>query len=281
MNYKGRFVFDERPAKKKELNRLLSLNEFYNPHTKKILEHIRRSVKHEIKNIIDIGAGTGHTTILLKEFFPNANITYFDFSRDLLEYFRGLLKISQHEVKIEHGDILNHSFTEKYDLIFSRFALKHIFNPEHAIKVMCENLNNKGTICLIDKDIYANIWFPKFPLYKTKFMTALNKYNESENRGGDSAIGRKIRYYLSNNNIEIEHEELLTFNLNNNSSKQMLCYKEIFVEVYRNLVPELVATGLLTENQANKDIKKLIAFLNNNKNTAIIFDFVVWGQKNE
>jgi SAM-dependent methyltransferase len=280
MNNQGRFIFDERPAKDKELDRLIKLNSFYHLYTKNILDNIKKNTKIEIKSIIDIGAGTGHTTILLKKLFPDAKVTYFDLSQDLLIYSKELSQHSNIQIEFIKGDILSHKFEIKYDLVFSRFALKHIFNPQNAINIMCNSLSDKGIVCLIDKDVYANIWFPRFPLYKTKFMDALNKYNKFANRGGDSAIGRKIRYYLSNNDIEVQHEELLSFNLNDNSEKNIKVYKEIYIDVYKNLVPELVDNNLITTNEANKDINKLIGFLENKKNTAIIVDFGIWGRKN-
>jgi len=280
MNHQGRFVFDERPAKDKELDRLIKLNGLYHSYTKNILNKIKKNTRKEIKSIIDIGAGTGHTTVLLKELFTDAKVTYFDLSQDLLKYSKELSQINNMQIEFVNGDILLHKFEKKYDLVFSRFALKHIFNPQKAIDVICDNLSDNGIVCLIDKDVYANIWFPQFPLYKTKFMDALDKYNKSANRGGDPAIGRKIRNYLSNNDIKVESEELLSFNLNDNTKKNIKLYKEIYIDVYRNLVPELVDNNLIATNEANKDINKLIDFLDNKKNTAIIVDFAIWGQKN-
>jgi len=217
---------------------------------------------------------------LLKELFPDAEVTYFDISKDLLKYSKKLARENDKQIEFINDDILSCDFKNKYDLVFSRFALKHIFNPQNAIIVMCNILNDNGVICLVDKDVYANIWFPQFPLYKTKFMDALTKYNNSKNRCGDSAIGRKIRYYLSNNGIEIKYEELLSFNLNDNTEKNIQEYKKIYIDVYRNLVPELVDNNLITTNEADKDINKLIDFLDNKKNTAIIVDFAIWGKKN-
>ena len=280
MNEKGRFVFDKRPYKEKELSRLIRLSDFYDSYTKNILEKIKKDTETKIESIIDIGAGTGHTTVLLKKLFPNAEVTYFDASKELLIYSKKLAEVNNCRINFINGDILLYKFEKKYDLIFSRFALKHIFTPQKAIDIMCGALNKKGTICLIDKDVYANIWFPDFPLYKTKFMEALNRYNKFKNRGGDSAIGRKIKNYLTINGIEIKNEELLSFNLNDNSGEKIKLYKEIYIEVYKNLIPELTDNNLITKEEAEKDINKLTTFLNNKKHTAIIIDFFVIGKKN-
>lgn len=280
MSSQGRFIFDERPAKNEELDRLIKLSDFYHSYTLKILSNIKKNNEKKIHRIIDIGAGTGHTTILLKELFPNAQVTYFDLSRDLLQYSQELS--SNHNVRLEfvRGEILSHKFDGKYDLVFSRFALKHIFNPRKAIQIMCGILEDQGVICLMDKDVYANIWYPRFPLYKTKLMDAINKYNEAFHRGGDSAIGRKMRCLLSGNSISVEHEELLCINLNDQKDKKIKLFKQIYIDVYKNLVPELVQHRLISKAEADDSIDKLIDFIENKKNTSVIVDFITWGRKN-
>lgn len=280
MRLKGRFIFDKRPSKEKELNRLVTLSEIYQPYTKEMLLNIKDRINLKIRKIIDIGAGTGHTTLLLKELFPKAEVTYFDSSIDLLNYAKKIAKENNKKIVFKHGDISSYPFEDKYDLVFSRFALKHFYSPQNSINTMTNILEDTGVICLIDKDVYANIWYPNFPLYKTKFMMALNKYNELKHRGGDSAIGRKIRSYLISNKIDVQDENLISFNLNNNSKSDIETYKNVYINVYENLIPELVNNKLITYDEAMKDINKLSGFINNPKNTAIIIDFAVWGQKN-
>ena len=280
MRYKGRFIFDERPLKEKELNRLVTLSEIYQPYTKGILLNIKDHINSKIRKVIDIGAGTGHTTLLLKELFPKAEVTYFDYSIDLLNNAKKIAKENNKKIEFKQGDISSYPFKDKYDLVFSRFALKHFYNPQNSINTMTNILEDAGVICFIDKDVYANIWYPYFPLYKTKFMTALNKYNELEHRGGDSAIGRKMRSYLILNKIDVQDEKLILFNLNNNTEPNINTYKNIYIDVYKNLIPELVNSKLISYDEAMNDINKLIGFINNPKNTAIIIDFAIWGQKN-
>lgn len=271
---KGRFIFDERPAKASELIRLIKLSEIYQLKMKNLFSKYK---DFNFKRIIDIGAGTGHTTILLKELFPQSQVIYYDMSEELLHYAKNLASKKGVELNFIKGNILNPiRNTDKYDLVFSRFALKHIFDPKLAMENMVSMLKDNGVILLIDKDVSANIWFPRFPLYKTNYMEALNKYNQYNNRGGDATIGRKLSYILKNLGINDIKVEAIGRNLVENKNKD---YGEIMIEVYKNLVPELVNLGYITEDLAYKDIKKLKTFLHKEGNLAFVFDFIVTGVK--
>lgn len=279
MNPKGRFIFDSRPEKKAELQRLTRLSEYYQPLMEKLFIKYRVDSKQRgffVKRIIDIGAGTGHTTVMLKKVFPDAAVNYFDPSEDLAAAARKYAEKQDIRINFLNGDIYSFEFAETYDLVFSRFALKHLFDPTLAIIKMTDILNPGGRITLIDKDVTANIWYPNFPLYRTKFMKALNTYNRQSDRGGDSAVGRKIKYFLSKNKIgkiEVESVQTSLTKPGNN------LYRELFIGVYENLVPELEKAGLITIEATQKDIAKLREFLENEMNLAITFDFIVSGIK--
>jgi ubiquinone/menaquinone biosynthesis C-methylase UbiE len=279
MSRKGRFVFDTRPSKEAELQRLIRLSEYYRPFMEQLFTTYKEESKKRdflFEKIIDIGAGTGHTTTILKKIFHNAAVTYFDQSSELTAVAAKEAKRQGLDITFLNGDIHSYEFNETYDLVFSRFALKHLYDPPLATKRMTEILNPGGRIILMDKDVTANIWYPIFPLYRTKFMQALNKYNKQSNRGGDSAVGRKIKYFLSKNKIgKIELETVQT----SLTKPENRLYRELYTGVYKNLTPELAEAGLITVEDALKDIANLQNFLEDEKNLAVTFDFIVTGLK--
>ncbi|MCK4764691.1 MAG: methyltransferase domain-containing protein [Candidatus Aminicenantes bacterium] len=279
MPQKGRFIFDSRPGKEAELKRLTLLNEYYRPFMEKLFKSYEKNSRERekpFKKIIDIGAGTGYTTLLLKFFFPYADVTYFDSSLDLTEAAGREITKQGCTVNFLKGDLDSFDFSGTYDLVFSRFTLKHLYDPPAAIKKMTGILDPGGRIVLMDKDVTANIWYPAFPLYRTKYMQALNRYNRQTHRGGDSSVGRKIKYLLSKNNIVNITVEALQTSL---TGPENTLYRQLYIGVYENLLPELVEAGFITEDDAHRDITALREFLEDTNNLAITFDFIVSGIK--
>ena len=273
MTGKGRFDFDTRPSNDAEFQRLIDLSRYYQPLMRELFDRY----KHEnIKSIIDIGAGTGHTTLLLKETFPHAAVTYFDSSLRLTQYAKEGAGKQELDITFTTGDFHTFDFDRTYDLVFSRFALKHLYDPPQAIRKMTELLEHGGRILAMDKDVTANTWYPVFPLYRTAFMEALNKYNRQSHRGGDSSIGRKIKYLLSKNQIRDISVDIRQTHL---TAPENALYRRLYLDVYNNLVPELVQAGLITEEDAQEDITRLQTFLENPDNLAVTVDFIVSGVK--
>lgn len=279
MEPQGRFMYDTKPSKEAELQRITRLSEHYQPIMEKLFnrckaESLQRG--HTIRTIIDIGAGTGHTSILLKKVFPDSRVTYFDPSLELTSVARELAQKQNCTISFTNGDIHSHPFEEHFDLVFSRFALKHLYDPPLAIQKMVEILEPGGCILLMDKDVTANTWYPTFPLYRTKFMTALNQLNRQPHRGGDSSIGRKIKYYLHQSHIRDIRVEVLRTHLTDPENAE---YRKLYLGVYINLLPELVEAGLISREDGLRDIDRLHQFLENPQNLAVTMDFIVKGTK--
>lgn len=80
----------------------------------------------DVKNILDIGAGTGLMSAFFHEKYPEATITLVDFSSDMLnkakERFQG-----KSNFKYVVADFAEAEFeTEKYDLVVSGLAIHHL-----------------------------------------------------------------------------------------------------------------------------------------------------------
>jgi len=212
----------------------------------------------------------------LKSIFPESEVTYFDSSLQLTEVAREKAKNSGCKLFFLNEDIHTYQFSQTYDLAFSRFALKHLYNPLLSISKIVNILNSGGRILLIDKDVTANIWYPAFPLYRSAFIAALNRYNKQSHRGGDSTIGRKMKTLLGKNNIKQIEVEIIPNYLTDLENAE---YRELQLGVYSNLLPELVQAGFITSEEGQKDIDKLKTFLENPDHLAVSFDFIVTGIK--
>jgi len=102
----------ERRRLQEPLNYIIGKREFYSndflvnhdvliprPETELIIDVAKKYIDRDIKNIIDIGTGSGVIAITLKLIFPNINITASDISEDALKIAKRNAEI--HKVKLD------------------------------------------------------------------------------------------------------------------------------------------------------------------------------------
>jgi len=94
------------------------------PETEELLEMAIREIrslnpeKRGLK-ILDIGTGSGVIPLVLKKYFPNADISSIDFSEKALETAKRNAEHHQLNINFIHGDYLNLKLSENYDIIIS------------------------------------------------------------------------------------------------------------------------------------------------------------------
>ena len=81
-----------------------------------------RLKNEHIRNILEIGCGTGNYTSLLKQRFPQANITSMDISLDMIKVAKG--KINKKEVNFFVADAEETHFWQDFDLITSNACMQ-------------------------------------------------------------------------------------------------------------------------------------------------------------
>ncbi|WP_226064476.1 peptide chain release factor N(5)-glutamine methyltransferase [Kaistella polysaccharea] len=69
--------------------------------------------------ILDIGTGSGIIPIVLKKYFPKAQVSALDFSKDALKTAQRNADFHEVEINFIHQDYLNENLTEVYDVIIS------------------------------------------------------------------------------------------------------------------------------------------------------------------
>ncbi|MEN4762719.1 peptide chain release factor N(5)-glutamine methyltransferase [Chryseobacterium sp. C39-AII1] len=69
--------------------------------------------------ILDIGTGSGVIPLVLKKYFPKAEVTSIDFSEKALETAKRNAAFHQLEVNFIHADYLNDDLNENFDVIIS------------------------------------------------------------------------------------------------------------------------------------------------------------------
>ncbi len=275
MENKGRFILDDRIAAVSEISRLYKIEEMYSVKMNNIFKKLK--LKPDFI-AAEIGCGVGLTSIKLSRLVKRL---------DVYEISRLLIEEAQKNVKLNNSNNINfyksdcHELScesEKYDFVFSRFVIKHLFDPQKGIKEIVRIAKKNGIIMLIDKDIKSTIWFPSPPIFPSKFIEALNQYNAKLYRGGDANIGRKFSYYLKSNNLKNVKVDVVPCYLTGNDKKN-INNRNMILEVYMNLIPELVKVNLIKLKEAEKDLENFRFFLENENSFGVSFDFIATGYK--
>ncbi|OII70213.1 trans-aconitate 2-methyltransferase [Streptomyces sp. CC77] len=114
--------------------------------------------------IADLGCGPGNVTALLAERWPDARITGFDLSHDMLDQAAG-----QHagttpgggHLDFRHADVAHWTPDEPYDLIISNAALQWVPNHPESFAVWLDGLAPGGTLAF---QVPANFTSPSHAL---------------------------------------------------------------------------------------------------------------------
>lgn len=98
------------------------------PETEELLEIAIKEIKKHTSSkertsttlkILDVGTGSGIIPLVLKKYFPQAEVSSIDFSEKALEVATKNADFHQLEINFIHADYLNLELTENYDVIIS------------------------------------------------------------------------------------------------------------------------------------------------------------------
>ena len=100
---------------------------------------------HKIKNILEVGCGTGYVTRTLYKQFPNAKITAVDIAPGMIEEVK--LNEWDDSVSFICGDIEEMKIDDKYDLIISNATFQWFNNMDATIEKLISALDINGILC--------------------------------------------------------------------------------------------------------------------------------------
>lgn len=125
----------------------------------------------DVKNILDLGAGTGLELIELFKRFPDANITAVDISENMLERLKE--REFGNKVKTVCGNFFDVDFGDNYDAVISTSALHHflIGDKLELYKKIHNSLKVGGIFLNSDKIVDTN----------QEELDAVEFYNENIN----------------------------------------------------------------------------------------------------
>jgi len=196
-NSKGDYVLATGNA---AANRLRILHNVYGPGAYELL--IRAGIQPGMR-VADFGCGTGMVTQLLAELVgPAGEVIGIDFSGDQLEQARVSLPESLSNVSFVQASATDTGLPrETFDLVYSRFLLIHLTEPDAALREMHELLKPNGIFVCEDGDLTSAGSEP--PSELAAFSTLFGELGPKW--GVDYTLGRRLFHLvLATNFVEPE-----------------------------------------------------------------------------
>ena len=148
-NGKGEYVLATGDA---AANRLRILHNVYGPGARELL--IRAGIRPGMR-VVDLGCGTGMVTQLLAQLVgPTGEVVGVDYSAAQVKQARALLPTELANVRFIQASATDTGLTrETFDLVYCRFLLIHLTEPESALREMRELLKPGGIFVCEDGDL--------------------------------------------------------------------------------------------------------------------------------
>ena len=133
-------------------NRLRILHNIYGPGARALL--IRAGIQHGMR-VVDLGCGTGMVTQLMAKLVgPTGEVIGVDYSAAQVEQARASLPAGITNVRFIQASATDTGLPrEAFDLVYCRFLLIHLTEPESALREMRELLKPDGIIVCEDGDL--------------------------------------------------------------------------------------------------------------------------------
>ena len=145
---------------------------------------------------LDAGCGGGDVTLeLAGRVVPGGHVIGMDLDETKLELARvEAARCGIDNVTYRAGDVTNGSLPSGFDLVYARFLLTHLVEPEAAVRGFVDSLGPGGICVVEDIDVSGCFCYPESDAYRAAIelycATALD-------RGVDPDIGRRLPELLA------------------------------------------------------------------------------------
>jgi len=210
----------------------------------------------EIKNILEIGCGTGYLTSALAEIFPFAHITAVDIAPGMISEIKS--KLTSNSINFICADIEETELNNTYDIVISNAAFQWFNHMPITLKKLYNSLNPNGMLCF---STFGKYTFRELNECFSKTRQALS-IKESIHPG---------QFFYSLNDLTTLCKNAI--GATTNDDKTLVESKEIFEYEYFNNCKDffysIKKTGANSSNKSNKVtsptfIKKVIDLYNEN-----------------
>jgi SAM-dependent methyltransferase len=242
-NNKGDYVLATGEA---AANRLRILHSIYGPGAKRVLNEA--GIQPGMR-VADLGCGTGMVTQLLAELVgPTGAVVGIDYSARQIEQAQNLLPANLKNVRFLNASATDTGLRRKsFDLVYSRFLLIHLTQPECALREMYELLRPSGILVCEDGDLTTAGSEPSSELQA--FSDLFGRLGPTW--GVDYTLGRRLFQMVVTAKFSEPH---ITFNqpvISSGENKRLL---ELSVA---EAGPAFVAAGLITHEELTQTLDSM------------------------
>ena len=140
---------------------------------------------------LDVGCGGGHVSLLMASMIgPAGKVVGTDTDKEIIELAKEDAEIAKTgNVEFRQVDASLCQSHEDYDLVYARFLLSHLREPEKCFETMVEACRPGGTIVVEDVDFAGSFCYPSRAAYE-RYLELYQKV--VARRGGDPNIGPKL-----------------------------------------------------------------------------------------
>jgi len=227
-------------------NRLRILHNVYGPGARELL--LRAGIQRGMR-AVDLGCGVGMTTQLLAELVgPTGEVVGVDYSAAQVEQACALLPSDLSNVRFVEASAIDTGLPrEAFDVVYCRFLLIHLQDPESALREMHDLLKPGGIMVVEDGDLTSASSEPRSKLeeFSNLFGALGPKW------GVDYTLGRRLFHLVLNARFsQLE----ITFNqpvFSRGENKRLL---ELSVA---EAGPSFVSAGLVSREQLRETVAEM------------------------
>lgn len=224
---------------------------------------------------LDAGCGGGDVTFELARIVgPEGRVIGIDLDEAKLDVARKEA-VAQGITNIEFrvAEVGRLGLHETFDLVYCRFVLTHLSNPQAALLDMLGSLRPGGRLLVVDIDCSGYFWYPDNRA-QSRFLDLYIK--AATRRGGDPNIGQRLPSLLIDaglSNVQMNIVQLAAL------QGEVKLIAPITME---NIADTLIADGLASADEIRQIVTDLYEFARSPDTVGALPRIVeVWGQKPE
>jgi ubiquinone/menaquinone biosynthesis C-methylase UbiE len=239
------------------------------PTTKTLLERVGVSPG---MHCLDIGCGAGAVALCLADWVgPSGRVVGMDMDERCVELARAEARRLGLNAEFQSGSATEIQESSAFDLVFGRFVLTHLREPDKALLGMVRAARPGGLVVVEDIQFGGHFCYPACPAFD-RYVTLYQQVVEK--KGGDPNIGPRLLGMFLDAGLAEVNLEMVQPTYRQGPGKQIAA---VTMEHIREAV---VAAGLASNDEIDRIVADLESFAGNPRTMlSLPRIFQVWGKR--